>query len=218
MTDIKDDREMILALLAKNQPPPDAAISQSEAASETFITAKTSTTLSPETLLSRFCAAAKSNAATIAEVDMLANVPSAAAAYMRDNNIAPQLVCNQTLAKLNWQSAGINAQCRPAKSRDNCAITETIAAAADTGAMLVSNQTPYQLTHSLLPPVHLAVLSADAIMPSLPQVWSRLKIPEEKHTPLIASLFCGPSRTGDIEQTLTLGAHGPLRVHIIIYK
>lgn len=213
MMDIKDERELILTRLATNQPPPDAARENVDIATS----ATSTTTPSPETLLSRFCAAAKDNAASIAEVDTLANVPDAAAAYMVDNNIAPKLLCSPSLIKLNWKSTGINAECRPATMDDNCAITETIAAAADTGAMLVSNQTLYQLTHSLLPPVHLAVLSADAIMPGLSQVWQQLQ-PSQNNAPLVASIFCGPSRTGDIEQTITLGAHGPLRVHIIIYK
>lgn len=219
MTTIKDDRETVLARLAANPPPPsDGEREKTAQAAPSPLSSPLSTlaAATTETLLRRFSIAAKNNAATVAEVDGLANVPKAAADYLRDNNIAPQLLCNPALTKLNWQSAGIRAECRPATSDDECAITETIAADAETGAMLVANQTAYQLTHSLLPPVHLAVLSADAIMPNLTRVWRQL--PKAKNASLVASLFCGPSRTGDIEQTLTLGAHGPLRVHLIIYK
>ncbi|MGI9337723.1 MAG: LUD domain-containing protein [Gammaproteobacteria bacterium] len=213
MTTIKDDREAVLALLSANKPPPDDMRQK-----HTAETAATSalTTPPPDVLLRRFCIAAKNNAATIAEVGGLENVPSAAAAYMRDNNIPPKLLCSPSLAKLDWQNAKLSAECRPATSDDHCAITDIIAAAADTGAMLVSNQTPYQLTHSLLPPMHIATFPADAIVADLPNVWRRMQ--KAKDNSLIASLFCGPSRTGDIEQTITLGAHGPLRVHLIIYK
>ena len=34
--------------------------------------------------------------------------------------------------------------------------------------------------------------------------------------PRAVNLMSGPSRTGDIEQTIVLGAHGPFRVHILL--
>jgi hypothetical protein len=34
--------------------------------------------------------------------------------------------------------------------------------------------------------------------------------------PRTVNLITGPSRTGDIEQTIELGAHGPRRLHIIL--
>lgn len=217
---IKNDREKILARLSANQPL--TVDSLQPPLTVPALTTPKVNNASADALLQQFCTAAKNNAATIAEVRGMENIPAAAAEYLRDNNIAPKLLCSPALAKLNWQKANINAECRAATTNDNCAITEVIAAAADTGAMLVSNQTQYQLTHSLLPPVHIGVLSAKTIMPALPQVWQQLekqqKDNNKKTTPLLASLFCGPSRTGDIEQTITLGAHGPLRVHIIIYK
>jgi L-lactate dehydrogenase complex protein LldG len=39
---------------------------------------------------------------------------------------------------------------------------------------------------------------------------------ERGELPRATNLVSGPSRTGDIEQTIVLGAHGPYRVHVLI--
>jgi L-lactate dehydrogenase complex protein LldG len=36
--------------------------------------------------------------------------------------------------------------------------------------------------------------------------------------PRTLNLVTGPSRTGDIEQTILLGAHGPTRLHIVLVE
>jgi L-lactate dehydrogenase complex protein LldG len=36
--------------------------------------------------------------------------------------------------------------------------------------------------------------------------------------PRAVNFISGPSRTGDIEQTIVLGAHGPYRVHLVIIE
>jgi L-lactate dehydrogenase complex protein LldG len=39
---------------------------------------------------------------------------------------------------------------------------------------------------------------------------------ERGELPRAVNFVSGPSRTGDIEQTIILGAHGPYRVHVIV--
>lgn len=208
--DFKNDREAVLAVLEANAPPENFGISEANNKPARANPAPSS----PEELRRLFRIAAENNAATVCEVAGDDDIPAAAAKYLKDNDLPMSLLCADSLSRLNWQSAGVHAETRAAKSEDRCAITETTAAAADTGAMLVTNRAQYQLTHSLLPAAHIAILRAADIMPDLPSVWKKLRA--KKGAPLLASLICGPSRTADIEQTLTLGVHGPVSVHVIV--
>jgi L-lactate dehydrogenase complex protein LldG len=62
--------------------------------------------------------------------------------------------------------------------------------------------------------LEIALLSADTILPDLEQVVARVK--SGGSLPSTLNLVTGPSRTGDIEQTLELGAHGPKELVILI--
>lgn len=68
---------------------------------------------------------------------------------------------------------------------------------------------------SLIPGTHIAFLSVDRVFPTL------LDLSLESLEPASASnlvLITGPSRTGDIEQQLNLGVHGPKQLHVILIR
>jgi L-lactate dehydrogenase complex protein LldF len=85
------------------------------------------------------------------------------------------------------------------------------AAIAETGSLLLLGGPGRPLTTSLLPEIHIALLREKDIFQQLDQV---LQIEEIKRTP-VAVLVSGPSRTADIEMTLTIGVHGPGELHVI---
>ncbi len=70
-------------------------------------------------------------------------------------------------------------------------------------------------TTSLLPETHIAVLPLDRLVATMEDAWGLLRA-EGGTMPRAVNFVSGPSRTADIEQTVTLGAHGPYRVHIVI--
>ncbi len=87
-------------------------------------------------------------------------------------------------------------------------------ALADTGAIaLVSGPGQGRLA-SLLPPVHVAVMSRRQIYPSLPVFLAAQPAATAQGSNL--AFIAGPSRTGDIEMTLTMGVHGPGEVHVVL--
>jgi len=99
-------------------------------------------------------------------------------------------------------------------------ITGANIAIADTGTLvLVTNEGNGRLVSSL-PPLHVAVVGIDKVVPSLDEAATILKILARSATgqkiTSYTTLITGPSRTSDIEKTTALGAHGPKELHIVL--
>jgi L-lactate dehydrogenase complex protein LldG len=70
---------------------------------------------------------------------------------------------------------------------------------------------------SLLPETHIALVPMSRIVPAMEDAWALARA-ELGSLPRAVNFISGPSRTGDIEQTIVLGAHGPYRVHLVIIE
>ena len=71
----------------------------------------------------------------------------------------------------------------------------------------------------LLPPVHVAIVEPHQVYETLDDLFAlrRMAFLEgEGDMGSYLSLISGPSRTGDIEQTIVIGVHGPTEVHMVI--
>ena len=66
-----------------------------------------------------------------------------------------------------------------------------------------------------MPDTHVAVLRADRVVSGMEEAFALIRR-ERERLPRAVNMISGPSRTGDIEQTIVLGAHGPFRVHILV--
>ena len=85
-------------------------------------------------------------------------------------------------------------------------VTKARVGLADTGSILEADE---ELLGSLLPEIHIAVLKSEDILPSLPDA---MLLIQNKN----AVFITGPSRTADIEMTLTIGVHGPKELHVFV--
>ena len=99
-------------------------------------------------------------------------------------------------------------------------ITGANALVAETGTvMLVSNEGNARLA-SALPPVHIVIAGIDKLVPSLADATTMLEsLPRSATGQPIStyvSFISGPSRSADIELSLSLGVHGPRHVHIVL--
>ena len=93
-------------------------------------------------------------------------------------------------------------------------ITTAQAAIAETGTLVLDSARERHRLVSLVPPVHIAIVDGATIYGTLGETLSMLQNGEEL-SPAI-TFITGPSRTGDIELTLTIGVHGPQELYVII--
>jgi L-lactate dehydrogenase complex protein LldG len=165
--------------------------------------------------VARFRECALGLASSVEEVDSLLVVPAAAARYLRANSLPLTAVCWAELAALDWRAAGVEIAVREARESDLVGITGAFCAIAETGTLMTMSGRDTPSAVSLLPETHVAVVRKSRIVRGMEEAWQLMR--DELRTPLRAVTFIsGPSRTADIEQTVTLGAHGPYRVHIIL--
>jgi len=168
-----------------------------------------------EDLAGRFGDQAVKLSSDIAHAGTIAEVPGIVARYLRTHDLPKQGVCWPALAPYDWRSAGIELQARGARGEDMLGITGAFVGIAETGTLMLLSGAETPATVSLLPETHIAVLGVERLVASMEQAWDRLRL-EHGTLPRAVNFVSGPSRTADIEQTVTLGAHGPYRVLIII--
>jgi len=94
------------------------------------------------------------------------------------------------------------------------AITECDALIAQTGSVLVTSRSTGGRGLTVLPPHHVVLARRDQLVPGLPDAFALIKKKYSPDYPSMISFITGPSRTGDIERILVLGAHGPKRLTI----
>ncbi|MEM7531196.1 MAG: lactate utilization protein [Chloroflexota bacterium] len=130
-----------------------------------------------------------------------------------------------------FSDMGINlvspAELRSQESRDQVrliryGLTGVEAAFASTGSMMMVTRPQTSRSASLLPIRHIALIPFNKLYPTM-EDWVRTQRGNNEMTSLMRnhanlSMISGPSKSADIEGTLTLGVHGPKFVHAILFK
>jgi L-lactate dehydrogenase complex protein LldG len=89
-------------------------------------------------------------------------------------------------------------------------LTAALAGIAETGSLVLQAGAGRPQTASLLPEIHVAILKAADIVPTLQEALCQPQMRDSSAVVLVS----GPSRTADIEMTLTIGVHGPGELHV----
>ena len=97
-------------------------------------------------------------------------------------------------------------------------VTTTQTAIAETGTLILEAEKEQNRLISLLPPVHIAIMRSEDICLTIGDALARLRGDGKKKMSRAITFITGPSRTADIELTLTVGVHGPKELYVIIIK
>ena len=165
--------------------------------------------------VARFRECALGLASTVDEVEALAAVPEAVARYLKAASLPLTAACWAEFAMLDWRAAGIEIIVREARETDLVGVTGAYCAIAETGTLVTVSGRDTPATVSLLPETHVAIVRRSRIVRGMEEAWQLLR-DELGQLPRAVNFISGPSRTADIEQTVTLGAHGPYRVHLVL--
>ncbi|RCS58295.1 LutC/YkgG family protein [Parvibium lacunae] len=181
-----------------------------------------------ESAYAQFLTQTKRMSSTYAEINSLAEFPQAVAAYLAAQQLPNRATAWPEFRHLDWQAAGLELHYDAPRADDLVGITSVFAAIAETGTLALCSGPDSPSATSLLPETHIALVRSTQIVPYMEEVFARFQAsstastslgPENSHQPTLPralSFISGPSRTGDIEQTIVLGAHGPYRLHVII--
>lgn len=170
-----------------------------------------------EGLLARFVDEARSMATSVETVDTLEHAPAAVARYLTAGALPLQAVAWRTLESLPWAAAGVAVACRKPRDGDLVGITGCFCATAETGSLALVSGPGTEVSAGLLPETHIAIVPASRIVAGHEEAFALMRA-ELGELPRAVNFVSGPSRTGDIEQTIVLGAHGPYRVHAIVVR
>jgi L-lactate dehydrogenase complex protein LldG len=177
----------------------------------------------PGDLVERFMRRARDMESTVERIAGRSGIPARVARYLEALQLpaAPAArtshegVCWPEFGGLDWAGAGLKIEARPTTGGDRLGITGVFCAIAETGTMAVLSGPDTPTATTLLAETHVAVVPAERIVGSMEETFALIRR-ERAAWPRAVNMISGPSRTGDIEQTIVLGAHGPFRVHILV--
>jgi L-lactate utilization protein LutB len=131
--------------------------------------------------------------------------------------IEPSLVCRRDLERLLGNGTRLldpHAGDQAMFSAD-VGVTGVYAAVAETGSLVCVSGPELWRGLSLIPPVHIAVVWHEQIVPDLVDLFTA-RLPTD--LPASLTLISGPSKTADIEGILITGVHGPGSVHVVVVR
>jgi L-lactate dehydrogenase complex protein LldG len=164
-----------------------------------------------------FTAQAEAVQASVQRVPDAAALPAAIAAYLRARNLPLRLVAAEDplLAAADWAGSLIELRHGAPVESDAVGVTVAAAGIAETGTLLLLSAPARPTLLAFLPETAIVVLPSTRVLRAYEDALAELRA-AGRPLPRSMSFVTGPSRSGDIEQTLQLGAHGPRQLLILL--
>ena len=147
-------------------------------------------------------------------------IPSCIGNYLREHNLPAELImgADRRLNKADWSlEKNLTIKKGPSDGHDLVGVSHAKAGIAETGTLLMASGSDNPTTINFLADHHVVVIAAKDIKGDMESAWGSLNKKDGNVVmPRAVNFITGPSRSGDIEQKLLLGAHGPRALQIII--
>jgi L-lactate dehydrogenase complex protein LldG len=187
-------------------------------------------------LIDRFCAELESLSASVIRVAGRETVPSVIKTFLQDTGSSEVVVwgtedeiglqirkgcelftsINNAASVVVWNSIDTGEGYIDTAARSDTGLCSAEFGIAETGTVVVYNGGVKGRSVSLLPNNVGIVLEADRIVPRITQILCELRSPALEHTCI--NFISGPSRSADIEMSLSIGVHGPGKITVFIIE
>ncbi len=154
----------------------------------------------------------------VARLESFAEIATAASRYLRRHNLPQKLVAapDPMLDAAGWDRQPLLRVRRGnAGPEDAVGLTLAFAGIAETGTLMLVSAPERPVMLAFLPETCIVVLPLSRLDGAYEESWARLRALSPM-PPRAVNLVTGPSRTADIANALTLGAHGPKRLLVLL--
>jgi L-lactate dehydrogenase complex protein LldG len=172
--------------------------------------------------LELFLEMVESAKASIVLLETKDDIPAEVAAYLRSKNL-PQSIRHgddERLSLIPWAKERTLEVTKGASDGAQLAsVSYSFGAVAESGTLVMVSGADNPTTLNFLPDHHLVVVDERDIAGDYESVWDRIRVSfGANKMPRAVNWITGPSRSGDIEQTHLLGAHGPRSLHVLVVR
>ena len=173
-----------------------------------------------EIQINRFTEESKMVSATVARISSEAELPAEIARYLSSQNLPAVIRTAPALNDIPWnRQPTLTVNDGPVLKTDAVGVNRAFAGVAETGTLVFRSGPDSPTTINFLPLTHIAVLATKDLYGDYEAIWTKLRVVQEHEStamPRTINMVTGPSATGDIEQTMQHGAHGPQNLHIVL--
>ncbi|HUS55417.1 MAG TPA: LUD domain-containing protein [Thermohalobaculum sp.] len=163
--------------------------------------------------IAQFIAKATAVDTTVSRIASLEDLPKALAEELRSRNLPAAIrTGHDPIFERDWGT--VEHSTGPGRLDEPATLSRAHLGMAETGTVVLASGAENPVTLTFLGETHFVVIAAADIKAGFEDMWAEWR--KRGLDPRTVNLVTGPSRSADIGQTLQLGAHGPVAVHVFV--